>query len=158
MDEIATAAGVSRQTVYAHYPSRDALLAAVVERITAEVTAALAAQDLDGGTAADALDRWVGACWQLMERYPLLLNASIPTAPSPVEDYDRHEPILGPLAGMVARGQRDGEFDDGYPTGWLVAAIIALGHAAGTEVAAGRMTFVDAGVAFRESVLRVCRP
>ncbi|HEY5985230.1 MAG TPA: helix-turn-helix domain-containing protein, partial [Streptosporangiaceae bacterium] len=31
MDEIARAAGVSRQTVYAHFPSRDTLIDAVIE-------------------------------------------------------------------------------------------------------------------------------
>ena len=33
MDEIARAAGVTRQTVYAHFPSRDALIDAVVEAV-----------------------------------------------------------------------------------------------------------------------------
>lgn len=41
------------------------------------------------------------------------------------------------------------------PTTWYVAAIIALGHAAGQEVTAGRMTAAQAGAAFRESALRV---
>ena len=40
VEDIARAAGVSRQTVYAHFPSRDALLDAVVQHATSEVTAA----------------------------------------------------------------------------------------------------------------------
>ena len=47
VEDIARAAGVSRQTVYAHFPSREALLDAVVERATAEVTAAFEAAALE---------------------------------------------------------------------------------------------------------------
>ena len=43
------------------------------------------------------------------------------------------------------------------PTTWYLAAIIGLGHAAGQEVSAGRMTPAKAGAALRDSVLSVCR-
>ena len=61
VDHVAAAAGLARQTVYAHYPSRRALLAAVVDRITADAVAALDAADLDSGAwsrrHADLLER-----------------------------------------------------------------------------------------------------
>src|SRR6266542_155221 len=69
MDDIAAAAGVARQTVYAHFRSRQALLDAVVERVTAKVTAVLDTLDLDRGSAADALRRWLDTAWGLLERY-----------------------------------------------------------------------------------------
>src|SRR5262249_58251988 len=47
VEDIARAAGVSRQTVYAHFPTREALLDAVMERATAEVTAAFDTAGLD---------------------------------------------------------------------------------------------------------------
>ena len=43
VEDIARSAGLSRQTVYAHFLSREALLDAVVERATAEVSAAFEA-------------------------------------------------------------------------------------------------------------------
>lgn len=43
------------------------------------------------------------------------------------------------------------------PASWYLAAIIGLGHAAGQEVMAGRMTAAQADSAFREAVIRVCR-
>jgi hypothetical protein len=127
-----------------------------VDRITVQVADTVEAANLEAGPAADALTRCVESCWGLMERYPVLLNASIPAAPTPAGDRERHQPIIGPLTALVCRGQTSGEFDDSLPADWFVMAVIALGHAAGAQVAGGRMSTVDAAVAFRRSVLRLC--
>nr|WP_221381988.1 TetR/AcrR family transcriptional regulator [Actinoplanes polyasparticus] len=155
MDEIAAAAGVSRQTIYAHYSSRDALLRAVTRHITAEVARGLGDLDLDSGSAAEALGRWVDASWSLVERYPVLLTPAIVVPDG--DEQERHEPITGGLIRLLERGRQHGEFDRAMTTTWYLAAIIGLGHAAGQEVIAGRMTQDQARVAFRESALRVCR-
>jgi AcrR family transcriptional regulator len=156
MDEIATVAGVSRQTIYAHYPSRNALLQAVTRHITAEVARKLGGLDLDRGSAIDALERWVDATWALVERYPVLLTSAI-VAPEGDDELERHESVIGVLLRLIERGRGRREFDRTMPKTWYLAAIIGLGHAAGQEVIAGRMTPAKAGAAFRESVLRVCR-
>lgn len=155
MEEIARAAGVSRQTVYAHYPSRDALLQAVTRHVTAEVARELGGLDLSQGSAIDALARWVDSGWALLERYPVLLTSAI--LASEDDEWGRHEPVIGGLLQLIERGRRRREFDCAMATTWYVAAIIGLGHAAGQEVTAGRMTPAEAGAAFREGVLRVCR-
>jgi len=156
LEEIARAAGVSRQTIYAHYPSRDALLQAVTRHVTAEVTRELGRLDLHQGSAVDALARWVDSSWSLLERYPVLLTPAILTSTDD-DELGRHEPVIGGLLHLIERGRRRREFDAALPTTWYIAAIIGLGHAAGQEVTAGRMTPVEAGAAFREGVLRVCR-
>jgi AcrR family transcriptional regulator len=156
VEEIAAAARVTRQTVYAHYPSRKVLLAAVVDRITAEVAAALGEIDVDSGTAAEALQRWVQRSWLLVHRYPVLLTPAIATAAPDGDEHARHLPIIDSLRRLVHRGRRTGEFDTAHPTGWYVAAIIGLGHAAGQEAAAGRMSMAKAGRAFADAASRLC--
>lgn len=155
MDEVAAVAGVSRQTIYAHYPSRNALLQAVTRHITAEVARGLSDLDLDRGSAIDALGRWVDASWALLERYPILLTPAIVAADG--DEAVSHEPVIGGLLRLIERGLRRREFDRTMPKTWYLAAIVGLGHAAAQEVIAGRMTPANAGAAFRESVLRVCR-
>ena len=155
VEEIAAAAGVTRQTVYAHYSSRQALLAAVMDHITTEVAAALGDVDVDSGPVAEALERWVQRSWQLVHRYPVLLTPAA-TAASADDDYARHMPIIDSLVRLVRRGRRSGEFDRAYPTSWYVAAIIGLGHAAGQEAAAGRMSVKAAGRAFADAARQLC--
>lgn len=155
LDEIARAAGISRQTIYAHYSSRDALLQAVSQHVTTAVAQRLADLDLDQRGAVDALRRWTDACWELLNRYPVLLTTAM-VEPESADSLRSHEPILGGLTRLLDRGRRSREFDPSMPTTWYLAAIIGLGHTAGQEAAAGRMTPADAGVAFRESVLKLC--
>ena len=90
--EIAKTAGISRQTVYAHFPSRDALINALVDRATERVGAALDAADLDSGPATEALVRLMEVGWQTFDADPFLLHLSTPLV-SPQEDRDRHAPI-----------------------------------------------------------------
>jgi AcrR family transcriptional regulator len=154
MEDIAEAAGVTRQTVYAHFSSRDALLNAVVARVTEQVATAIDAAELDRGSPSEALVRFVDTSWQILERTPLLLH--LPVVPvGPREELDRHEPITSRLADLIRRGQRAGEFDRDASPEWLLAATIALGHAAGEQVSAGLMTVDLAGAAYRRSLLRV---
>jgi AcrR family transcriptional regulator len=152
VDDIARAAGVTRQTVYAHFPSREALLDAVVERAAAEVTAALDAAGLDEAPPAVALTRMLDAGWQAAARYPFLWHLP---AVSPEEDAARHGPVLDRLTEVIRRGQDSGDFDASLPPGWLLTAALALGRAAEDEVKAGRMTTEEASHAVRHSFLRL---
>jgi AcrR family transcriptional regulator len=153
MEEIARAAGVARQTVYAHFPSRDALLRAVQERALAEAIAAIDAAEIDRGPAAAALERLVGAGWQTLERYPLLMD--LRAEMTPAEELAHHRPILDRLERLIRRGQRRGEFDRSIPANWLLTSFLALSHAAAEEVKAERMTAENALIALRQSVLSV---
>jgi AcrR family transcriptional regulator len=155
VEDIAAAAGVVRQTVYAHFPSRTALIGAVVERLTSETAAGLANLDLQTPPAEEALRRWLQAAWAIIERYPVLLSPAIADVVPAADESERHEPVTAQLTEVIRRGRRTGVFEKTSPESWAIAAVIALGHAAGQEVAAERMSPSDAGVAFRDGVLRL---
>jgi AcrR family transcriptional regulator len=152
MDEIARAAGVSRQTVYAHFPSRDALIDAVIKRASAEFTGLLDGLDLDQAPPAQALTRLLDVGWQVAARYPFLwLQPAVDSG----RDAERHAPVLDRMLGIVRRGQASGDFDASVPANWLLSASLALGRATEDEVKAGRMTIEQATQAMHQSVLRL---
>jgi len=151
IEDIARAAGVSRQTVYAHFPSRESLLDAVIERATAEVTAAFGA-GLDEAPPAEALTRLLDVAWAVTARYAFLWH--LPEV-SQDQDTDRHGPVTELMQGIIRRGQDSGELDRGLSPAWLVAAALALGRAAEDEVRAGRMTVQEATGAVHHSFLRL---
>ncbi|WP_245681777.1 TetR/AcrR family transcriptional regulator [Actinomadura kijaniata] len=153
IEDIATAAGVSRQTVYAHFANRDALVSAVIDAITAETVAEMDAVPLDQGTAAEALLRLLNASWGSFQRYTRLLSTATAT---PEEDHSRHHAVNDRLHQVLTRGQQAGEFTRDLSAPWLATAVISLGHAAAEAVTTDRMTFAEATGALAQSMLRLC--
>lgn len=152
VEAIAAAAQVTRQTVYAHFPSRGVLVDAVLDELTTQVIAEMDAIDLDELPATDAVLRIVDLSWHLFERHPFLLQ---PVATRPEGSDQRHQPVTDRLARLIERGQRSGEIDRELPVVWLLRATIALGHAAGEAVGAGALTAVQAAALTRTSLLRL---
>jgi AcrR family transcriptional regulator len=155
MDEIATAAGLTRQTVYAHFPSRDLLVAAVINAERAEGLAALEAAGLDDLPPVEALRRFLDISWEIVERCPLVLDPALAKTPGP-DGGDAHD-LVGPhLERIFRRGQRSGDFDRALPAKWLTAATFGLGHTAAEAIAAGHLTKRAATSMLLRSVLRLC--
>lgn len=152
LGEVARAAGVARQTVYAHFPSRGDLLAAVVEELTREAVEAMEAARLDEGPARDALKRFLDVGSEITRRGGAALEVA---AGAVADDAAAHAPVVDHLVALARRGQEAGEFDDALAPEWVAAATIALGHAAAEEAWAGRITQAEADRALRTSVLRV---
>jgi AcrR family transcriptional regulator len=154
MEDIAAAAGVSRQTVYAHFPSRDALIAAVINAERAEGLAAVEAARLDTVSAVDALRRFLDISWQIVERCPLVLDPTLARTPGP-DGGDPHRPVTVVLERIIRRGQRSGDFDRALPAAWLAAATFALGHAAAEQRANGKLSVAKAATMLEKSVLQL---
>ncbi|WUH98454.1 TetR/AcrR family transcriptional regulator [Spirillospora sp. NBC_00431] len=155
MEEIATAADVSRQTVYAHFPSREALVAALIDAAAAEYLALLDEAGLDTAPPADALAGFLDAGWRFIGRYPLVLNPTLTGVPRP-RSNDPHDVVPPRLERLIRRGQRAGDFDRSLPAAWVAAAVIGLQHAAAAEVSGKRLTADEAAALCLESSLRVC--
>jgi AcrR family transcriptional regulator len=155
MEDIATLAGVSRQTVYAHFPSRDALIGAILHAAGRELLDALDAAQLDARTPTQALNTFLDIGWQRLRRHhPLLIES--PVAHTRLVRDDPDHAVTNRLEQIIRRGQRAGEFDRALPAAWLAVAILGLGHTAAEQVAIGRLTSRKAVDTLRASARRLC--
>jgi AcrR family transcriptional regulator len=155
MEDIATTAGVTRQTVYAHFPSRDALIAALLHAAGTEAVAAMDAARLDTAPPADALRQYLDIGWQLIRGHPFLLGPALAGGPQP-GDAAAHQAGTDRLEQIIRRGQRTGDFDGTLPAAWLTVAIAGLFRAAAEQVAASRLTTSEAAPMLLDSALRLC--
>jgi AcrR family transcriptional regulator len=150
LGEIAKAAGVVRQTIYAHFPSRDDLLEAVADRALAQTLAALDAAEPETGPAPEALDRLVRAWWASVAPHARVLEALASISPSREALHAFHGPVLARLDALLSRG----DFDRAVPATWF----LALMHAAADDVAAGRIDEDAAEAALSRAVPKLFAP
>jgi len=140
---VAAQAGVSRVTVYAHFPTWEALLEAAVERAVGRVMTALESLRPQDGPPVEALDRLVAGSWQHLARYQAMA-AAVAELLSPEAVTRTHAAAHHAVGALLARGQADGSFRTDMPGGWLTEACIALVHTCADGVRAGRIDPADA--------------
>jgi AcrR family transcriptional regulator len=138
MSEIARRAGVVRATIYVHFPTRTALLDAVMEHAVAQVADATRGAEPHVGEPTAALERVLRATWRELARFHALLAMN--TARLSAEElHRRHMPVLDQLEPLIERGQRAGTFRRDLPVAWHLAVVRAIVHTASAEIRAGRI-------------------
>ena len=146
MSEIARRAGVVRATIYVHFPTRTALLDAVMEYATAQVVEAMKGAEPQRGEPVEALERVLRATWRQLGQFHGLLALNMGRL-SAEELHRRHRPMLDQLEPLIERGQKKGVFRRDFPIVWQLAVLRAIVHAASTEIRAGRLPESEAEAA-----------
>jgi AcrR family transcriptional regulator len=146
MSEIARRAGVVRATIYVHYPTRTALLDAVMEYAVGLVVEAMRGAEAQRGEPVEALERVLRATWRQLAQFHGLLALNIARL-SAEELHRRHRPMLDQLEPLIERGQEQGVFRRDLPVVWHLAVLRAIVHAASTEIRAGRLPDSEAEAA-----------
>jgi len=143
MSEIARRAGVVRATIYVHFPTRTALLDAVMEYAVTQVADAMRSAEPQRGDPVEALERVLRATWWQLAQFHGLL--ALNTARLSAEElHRRHLPMLDQLEPLIERGQKQGSFRSDVPVVWHLAVIRAIVHAASHEIQGGRLAEVQA--------------
>ncbi|MGW5723378.1 TetR/AcrR family transcriptional regulator [Amycolatopsis sp. NPDC003865] len=157
MAELARTAGVGRVTLYAHFPSREAVLEAVLERAIAEAGAVIEESRPEEGTADEALRRLLRSSWQALDRHRRLFEvARRELGAARLRDF--HDPAIERIDKLVARGRRDGVFRTDLPLSWLVTTVYTLLHAAAEDVNANRLPQADAGHVLEATLMSALAP
>ena len=138
MAEIARRAGVVRATIYMHFPTREALLDAVMEDAVAQVAEATRGAEPTRGEPEEALRRVLSATWQKLSDFQTLLAINTSRL-SAKELHRRHQPVMTQFVPLIERGQEKGVFRSDLPVSWHLAMIRAIAHAASAEARSGRI-------------------
>jgi len=152
MSAIARRAGVVRATIYVHFPTRTALLDAVMEHAVGQVVDAMRGAEPRRGEPVEALERVLRATWRELARFHglLALNTARLTAE---ELHRRHVPMLDQLEPLIQRGQEQGVFRSDLPVAWHLAVIRAIVHTASHEIQGGRISESDAEAAMLSTAI-----
>ena len=142
VQDIAREAGVGRVTLYGHFESRAALVAAVVDRAMRLTDDTLHALDLRGDPR-EALARLIAATWELTSAHGSLVVAAERVLPA-ADVAEAHVAPMRRVRRLVERGRREGTFRRDLPVDWQVTMLHAVTHAAAGAVHRGELRPADA--------------
>jgi AcrR family transcriptional regulator len=133
MVAIAERAGVGRATLYRHYPTREALVDALQDRVRAAFRGLIEELLADEDAPAVALERFVTELLELREGWACI-------APRETAGFQsRVRAVWAPLETYVTRLQAAGAIDPELAPGWVRATLRGPLRAAVTELDAGRL-------------------
>ncbi|TMR08494.1 TetR/AcrR family transcriptional regulator [Nonomuraea turkmeniaca] len=136
--DIAKAAGVGRVTLYGHFPSREALVDAVLDHTVGVADAVLEDPSIDAAPAPEAMEKLLRSSWEILDRHRrLFVAADRVMATERIREH--HDRPLRRVERLIARGQRDGDFRTDLPLSWLVTTFFSIIHSAAQEREAGRL-------------------
>jgi TetR/AcrR family transcriptional repressor of mexCD-oprJ operon len=152
---LAAKAGVSRPTVYSHFPGRAELVSAVMERSVRLAVAAIESAGPGEGSPSEALERVIRSAWGQLARHHDIARAIGSEVPTESMHAAHHDAVAH-FEHIVARGRSDGSFRQDLPVVWLVNACVGLMHAAAAAVHSGQMQTHVACDALTVSVIELC--
>ncbi|GAA1710992.1 TetR/AcrR family transcriptional regulator [Nonomuraea bangladeshensis] len=140
--DIAKAAGVGRVTLYGHFPSREALVDAVLEHAVGLADAVLDDPGLDERPAPEAMAALLHSSWEVLDRHRrLFVAADRIMATERIRGH--HERPLRRVERLIERGRREGDFRTDLPLPWLVTTFFSIIHSAAQERESGRLPAED---------------
>jgi AcrR family transcriptional regulator len=123
MVDIATAAHLTRATLYRHFGTREQLVEGLQAQALDHASRALADSRLEEGPALAALHRAIDVLAALGPRFRPLLVEGADLDP----DFQaRRAVVLDPLREVVRRGQAEGEIRADLTPEWVVTALASL--------------------------------
>ena len=135
---LANESGVSRVTVYSHFPETEQIVEAVVQRSVLRATAAIEGAHPDEGPADAALARVVAAAWSEIGRDSAIAQGAS-TYLSADAMHRAHAKARELVSRLLERGRSDGTFRTDLSSEWLLTCALSLIHASHDAVRAGRV-------------------
>jgi AcrR family transcriptional regulator len=153
LDDVATAAGVGRATLFRHFPTKTELQRAVFVRALREVEQAIEALGLKPvrGAAKAQLSLLLRTLLSVGAELRFILSAAeLFDEPSVVAAADRVYARVDPV---LTAAVREGVLRDDVPLGWLRATVEAVLHAAWFEIEAGHLARTAAAELVEATIL-----
>jgi TetR/AcrR family transcriptional regulator, mexCD-oprJ operon repressor len=121
MNDVATAAGVARATVYRYFPSRQALLDELAQLAVGDAGARLASARIDDVAVAEGVTRAVRALVDVGDYFIVLARERVRPEPEQFEQM-----LAAPLRRLLERGQSTGDIRGDIPSSWLTESLVGL--------------------------------